>query len=260
MPSDPSLARMPGDDLTIVVPSFNEANNLQGVVAELIETFQKQNMAPHVLVVDDGSTDETDETLASLAQSFGARVSHVRHQSNRGLGEALKTGFLHAETTWLGWTPADGQFSAEDLLRLYQRREAATAVTGRVTVRARRRSDNLLRVTLSLGLRVIMRALHPHMPNFNGVMVLRRAAVDPARLVCRTGFVNMEILDRIRRSDPTALIVEDEVSVRPRRSGASKVANGRTLAYVILDLVRLRTDYLLHPQRKRARPMMQREV
>jgi hypothetical protein len=75
-------------------------------------------------------------------------------------------------------------------------------------------------------------------------MVVKRSLVPAEQLVCRTGFVNMEILDRIRRSFPRTRVTERVVAVLPRVSGSSKVANFRTLATVVMDLVRLRASYL----------------
>jgi glycosyltransferase involved in cell wall biosynthesis len=72
-------------DTTVVIPAFNEANG----IAVTIEGLKSQGFA-EILVVDDGSTDET----AERAEAAGARV--VRHPYNKGNGAAVKTGIREA--------------------------------------------------------------------------------------------------------------------------------------------------------------------
>lgn len=232
-----------GQDLTIVVPAYNEGENLQATVTEILDAFAENGLSPCILVVDDGSADDTRTVLHAMKDVLGDRLAFVSHDANLGLGAAIKTGFLHARTPWVGWLPADGQFAPADLQELYDARERGVAIIGRVEVARRKAADNIARVILSLGLRVVMRALHPNIPDFNGIMVVRRDAVDFSRLVCRTGFVNMEILDRMRRASIANRFEERIVTVRPRRAGVSKVANSRTVLVVVDDLVKLRIDY-----------------
>lgn len=96
----------------VLVPVYNEARVLPDVLAELLAVF------PHVVVVDDGSTDGS----ADLARASGATV--LRHAVNLGAGAALQTGFEYALTR----TPADyvvtfdgdGQHNPADALAMLE--------------------------------------------------------------------------------------------------------------------------------------------
>lgn len=100
-----------------VVPAFNEVQRIQATVAALLD----HGVAEHVLVVDDGSTDQT----AQAAQQAGADV--VRHERNRGKGAAVTTGvrtiasgvdpFSMTQTT-LVFADADLEASARELAPL----------------------------------------------------------------------------------------------------------------------------------------------
>lgn len=96
---------------SIVVPAFDEGPAVAAVVSELRAAAAWRE----ILVIDDGSTDDT----ARLAEAAGARV--IRHPYNKGNGAAVKTGIRHATGTWLLILDADGQHAPQDALRLLQR-------------------------------------------------------------------------------------------------------------------------------------------
>jgi glycosyltransferase involved in cell wall biosynthesis len=90
----------------IVVPAFNEASVIAGVVGRIAERY------PHVVVVDDGSSDET------AAQARQATPHVLRHMINRGQGAALQTGIdyaLKCGAAYVVTFDADGQHNVEDI-------------------------------------------------------------------------------------------------------------------------------------------------
>mgnify|MGYP003512906917 CR=1 FL=1 len=99
--ADPSI-------VTVLIPAFDEAAAIGGVVQTL------RSAAPwhEVIVVDDGSADQT----ATVAAAAGARV--IRHPYNKGNGAAVKTGIRHASGEYVLIIDADGQHSAADAVRL----------------------------------------------------------------------------------------------------------------------------------------------
>jgi glycosyltransferase involved in cell wall biosynthesis len=97
----------PRSDVCVVIPMFNESGVIAGVVESLREVF------PHVVCVDDGSTDGS----AAIAESAGAIV--VSHPVNLGQGAALQTGFEFAlrlphQFAYIVTFDADGQHRVED--------------------------------------------------------------------------------------------------------------------------------------------------
>jgi glycosyltransferase involved in cell wall biosynthesis len=93
----------------VVIPAYNEERCVGGVVARLKQEFS------HVVVVDDGSTDQT----AALSRQAGAEV--LNHLINRGQGAALKTGIDYALARGadiIVTFDADGQHHAEDIAAL----------------------------------------------------------------------------------------------------------------------------------------------
>jgi glycosyltransferase involved in cell wall biosynthesis len=94
--------------VSVVLPAFEEAEAI-GIVVRSLRTAAAWR---EVLVIDDGSADET----ATVAASAGATV--IKHPYNKGNGAAVKTGVRHASGEYVLIIDADGQHSAADALRL----------------------------------------------------------------------------------------------------------------------------------------------
>jgi len=101
---------IPNEQLTIVIPAYNEA----AVIGHVIKRTRATKPGCEILVVDDGSNDGT----GLVAQQAGARV--VRHPYNKGNGAAVKTGIRAAHGDYVLLLDADGQHSPEDIDRLLE--------------------------------------------------------------------------------------------------------------------------------------------
>jgi glycosyltransferase involved in cell wall biosynthesis len=103
--------------VSVLVPAKDEAENLPLFLQLCDEAFRGRAERYEVIVIDDGSTDDTAKVLATLAEKYPF-VRVVRHRSQRGIADALRTGFLAARGDILVFYPADLQFKPEDIPRL----------------------------------------------------------------------------------------------------------------------------------------------
>ena len=110
--------------MTIVIPAFNESQIIAEVLAELRAQLDEQRIASEIIVVDDGSSDNT----AEIAAQSGVRV--LRHHSNRGYGAALKTGILSASNEIVAITDADGTYPARFLPEMLEQIDDFDMVVG----------------------------------------------------------------------------------------------------------------------------------
>ncbi len=110
--------------LSIVIPAYNEGPAVGPVITELRAMLERHGIVPEIIVVDDGSRDDT----ASAARTAGARV--LRHRSNRGYGAALKTGITAARNDIVAITDADGTYPAQHLPDMLAALEQADMVVG----------------------------------------------------------------------------------------------------------------------------------
>jgi dolichyl-phosphate beta-glucosyltransferase len=110
--SDPT-----GTGLSLVVPCYNEAERLPRTLATYLAELPRQPGAVEVLVVDDGSTDQT----LAVAQAIAARDDRVRvigSQPNRGKGHGVRTGVLQANGALIVFTDADGSYGPGEVARV----------------------------------------------------------------------------------------------------------------------------------------------
>ncbi len=205
--------------LSLVIPAYNEADVIARAVREADIALAKLFPRFEILVVDDGSSDGTATIVRELvAGRPGVRL--LVHQTNRGYGAALRTGFAAATHDLVAFTDADCQFDLSDLGPLSRLAETAPIAVG---FRANRQ-DPWRRKFLSRGYNCLARTLLG-----TGVRdvdcalkVFRREILAQILPESRGFFVNTEMLTRARQLGLS--VVEQAVTHRPRAAGDSKVS------------------------------------
>lgn len=114
--------------LSVVIPMFNEADNLQSTIDRVAETLRDFAGTWEIVPVNDGSEDGTGAKLAELAETEPYRefLRPVGYRLNRGRGYALRKGFASARGEWIVSTDADLSYEPAyilDLLRVLEERE-----------------------------------------------------------------------------------------------------------------------------------------
>ena len=115
--------------LSVVIPAYNEGL----VIGELLDAVFDLASAQQweVIIVDDGSTDNTKEQIAQRAD--GRILKQISHPYNRGYGAALKTGIRTARTPLVATMDSDGQHDPNDLLLLLKQADEFDLVVGQRT-------------------------------------------------------------------------------------------------------------------------------
>lgn len=128
------------DELTIVVPVFNEEESLPRFFVELDSFAGKSPISLRTIFVNDGST---DNSLAILAEECGRReyCSVLSFDRNYGLSTAIKAGIDHCRTSLIGYIDADLQTRPDDFLKFYEHFPEYDMVNG---IR-RKRQDTLVK-------------------------------------------------------------------------------------------------------------------
>jgi dolichol-phosphate mannosyltransferase len=217
--------------LSLVIPAYNEAAGIRQAIDEADGALADLAGVYEILVVDDGSRDDTGAIAQAAAQTH-PRVRLLRHPENRGYGAALRTGFEAARFDRIAFTDADCQFDLRDLASLIPlANQRSLAVGYRVD-----RQDAWTRRFYSRGYNLLVRGLlGTRVRDCDcALKVFPREALD--RLLPRSDgfFVNAEMLTRARQQGYD--VTEVGVRHRPRLRGFSKVSLAdipRTLATLL---------------------------
>lgn len=124
-------------EFTIIVPVYNEEDNLERVEKELLAYTTIALKATCILFVNDGSKDNSQSLIENICSRHQA-FSYISFKENRGLSAAIKAGFDHTQTPLLGYIDSDLQTSPEDFNVLLEHIETYDLVTG---VRADRKDS-----------------------------------------------------------------------------------------------------------------------
>jgi glycosyltransferase involved in cell wall biosynthesis len=136
------------------VPAFNEAGNVGALVKELNTVLGGLCGDYEIIVVDDGSTDETPAVLGDLSKDVSA-LRVITHRTNLGYGKSLRDSFDAARYDYVFYTDGDGQFDVSELTRFVERAAPGRAVVGYRT----ERSEGTLRKLTSWAYNKLIRLL-----------------------------------------------------------------------------------------------------
>jgi glycosyltransferase involved in cell wall biosynthesis len=124
-------------DFTIIVPVYNEEENLERVEKELLAYTKIAIKNTSILFVNDGSKDKSQELIEAICQRNVA-FNYINFDANRGLSAAIKAGFDHVNAPLVGYIDSDLQTAPEDFNLLLQHIGTYDLVTG---VRANRKDS-----------------------------------------------------------------------------------------------------------------------
>ena len=111
--------------VTIVIPAYNEQEGIATTLPALRDVMNRQGLEHEIIVVDDGSRDDTAGIVRQLG---GARL--VQHRVNRGYGAAIKTGMRQASHDWIALLDADGTYPPDALPSLLSEIDNCDMVVG----------------------------------------------------------------------------------------------------------------------------------
>jgi len=208
--------------VSVVLPCYNEASCLKTTVPRLADAFAKTGDDFEIILVNNGSTDDSGQVIDELAATNPA-VRKATVKINRGQGLGIRTGLNASRGHIVGYVNADGQVLPEDVVRVYL---AAKNAPQGVLSKARRRDrhDGLQRAFISLGYNALMKLLFPGMPSSDVNANPKFLPAEQFRrmdLVSDDWFLEAEIMLKARHM--RLELVEVEISDEPREAGHSHV-------------------------------------
>jgi glycosyltransferase involved in cell wall biosynthesis len=213
-------------DVSVLVPAKDEAENLPLFMDLTARTFSSATFTYEVIVVDDGSSDDTWQVLQRLEQQFPFLRS-IRHRARRGIADALRTGYLRSRGDILVFYPADLQFKPEDIPRL-----VAPIISGDFDMVTGYKEGNYDKAFVSRVYNRLSRALfHVPVRDLNSVKAYRREVME--HLPIRPDWHRYMI---VLAAAQGFSVGEIPVPLYPRHAGKSKFGVGR-IPVGVLDML-----------------------
>src|SRR6266550_4439871 len=229
--------------LSLVIPAHNEAPNMKKVVGGSLMILERLAPDWEIVLVDDGSTDDT-VALARVAMGpAGARLRVVAHDSKRGYGITVADGLRAARMGYVAFMDGDGQFDPADLETLADLMPTSDLAAGW----RRRRADPGYRLVIAGVFNVLVRALYGvRVRDIDcGLKLMRREVLDAAApLLARSALLNTELYFKSQRSG--LRIQQVAVAHYPRVAGVRSGARLIPILRAIRDLVWLRLRLARH--------------
>lgn len=224
----------PETELTVIIPAFNEVENLRINLPPLITHCRENNW--RIILVNDGSRDKTREYLGTLQQEPILAVIH--HKLNQGYGSALKSGIRACKTKYLITFDADGQHYLEDIdrLRLCLMEHDADMVVGS---RKGLRSSSLYRGFGKWMIRLIaniMMTVPVH--DINSGMKIYRTDLAKKYLYLTTDTMSFSDVITLVFINNRHLVLEEPINIKNRTGGQSTIGI-QTAFQTVMEIIHI---------------------
>jgi len=217
-------------DLSLVIPVYNEVENLRPLIIEIRDALDNQELDYEIIFIDDGSSDGSFELMKTLHEEDG-RVTIIRFRRNHGQTAAFAAGFDHAQGRYIVTLDADRQNDPADIPKLLARIEEGDCDV--VNGWRQNRQDALImrKIPSRIANQLIATTTGVHLHDRGCSMRMFRAEVVQ----------ELHLYGEMHRFIPEMCsfagftLSEVEVNHRPRVAGISKYGISRTIR-VIVDL------------------------
>ena len=234
--------------ISICLLCYNDSATIGPLVDSAAAALDELGIEGEIVVVDDGSTDDSLERLSEAARRH-PRLRVVAHEGNRGYGAAIRSALGAARGEWAFYTDGDGQYRL-DAVPDFARR--ATDAVDVVQGYKRSRADSLLRrvvgttygnfVRIAFGLQI-------RDPDCD-YRLIRKSVSDELELTSSTGAICVELVRRLQEQG--ARFVELPVDHYARSAGRSQFFRPLRIARSLLDLAGLWIRLIARPALRRA--------
>ena len=115
------------EELSVFFPCYNEEKNIKNTVSKAIKVLKKVAKEWEIILINDGSKDNTAGVLKQIKKEYPKEISIITHNPNRGYGAALKSGLYNAKYNWIAFTDSDGQFDFGEITKFIDKQQKTKA-------------------------------------------------------------------------------------------------------------------------------------
>ncbi|MCX8008959.1 MAG: glycosyltransferase [Patescibacteria group bacterium] len=207
-------------DLTVVIPAYNEGENLSHLFERIDKSLKKAEISYTIILVDDHSTDNTVETAVSLSERYPVKILRKKENSPKGKASSLLAGISFAETDVVVMIDADLQYPPEAIPKMYEKMKKGVDVV--VANRVDRHTSFLRKVTSNVFRIFFGKFLH----GFNcdvqsGLKMFRKEIIERVSISPSKWMFDLEFLIAALHGGYTIDTIR--IAFGPRHAGKTKV-------------------------------------
>ena len=230
-------------DLSIVIPCYNEAENIPLIVNRLTEILEKETTRTiEIVLVNNGSTDNSKEVFkAILTDQHQSNFKVVHIKENQGYGHGILEGLSQSKGDTLSWTHADMQTDPYDVIKAYDSYISKDSTT--VFVKGKRKNRRLLEAFFTFGMQVVaLVALKTYLDDINAQPKLFSRAFYSDHIKDNAPLdFSLDLYTLYKAKTHATCIIEIPVYFKKRQFGEAKGGGSwktriklikRTLAYI----------------------------
>jgi glycosyltransferase involved in cell wall biosynthesis len=242
--------------ISLVVPVFNEEENLAHAVAVATRALDEFAGKHEIILVDDASTDRTPEIARGLA-AVDPRIRILRHERNQKLGGTLRDGFAAASMELVLYMDADLPFDPREIGRAMSAMEV-TRADMIAAYRYDRTGEGLRRAIYSYVYNGIIGVLFgwPHRDINFAFKLMRRQVLEAVELRSEGSLISAELITKTKNLGFT--VQQIGLDYFPRTRGRSTLSSLGVIGKIFRELVVLYPE-MRHPRRRAAEPVRQAE-
>jgi len=231
-----------GESISVFFPAYNDAPSLPSLIEKTFDVLGRHFQDFEVIVVNDGSRDETAAVLASLEHRFGPRLRVITHEVNRGYGGALRSGIGAATKDLVFYTDGDGQYDVGELPKLLALMQADVGLVNGYKIE---RNDPWHRIWIGNVYNRFARFLfRVKIRDIDcDFRLIRRSLLDDIKLCSTSGTICVELVRKLEMSPYRT----EEVGVHhyPRLHGRSQFFRVRSLLTTLCQLLQLYIEVVI---------------
>lgn len=226
------MSEIANQSWSIVVLCYNEEGNIKRVIEDVQQKLSIiSNAKGEIILVNDGSSDNSDAVIQELLQDpRNSNIKYALHPENKGIGEALHTGYGQATGENVVMIPGDGQFDLNELLPYKNIPPKSILAFYRTENTTYTLTRNILSWFNNMLNRVFMGLT---IKDVNWVKVYKNNALKALDLDIRSSLVESEICSKLIYLGHD--LIEVKSKYLPRQTGASKGASWQIVKQAIID-------------------------
>lgn len=223
--------------ISFFCPAYNDEENLPILIPQVIDVLKKETSKFDILIIEDGSPDNTGEIAEKLRKKYPKLITVIHHKKNKGYGTTIREGFRKANKyDYTLYTDGDNQYHATDLKKILSYLGKYDVVLG---YRLNRSLNRRRLIQTNVYNTLVRFFFHVKAKDINCSMkVFKREIIDSMKLRSTSSFVDGEMIINLKRKNISFI----EVGIRhyPREFGQASGGKPSVIFDTVKDMIRCR--------------------